>query len=45
MEEALRALPAVDPAAEKVLYLYEERRQRIKSLVDSFNALPEAGGC
>ena len=42
MEEALlRACQAVDRQRKKVLYLYEERRQRIKSLVDSFNALRE----
>lgn len=43
MEEALlRACQAVDRQRKKVLYLYEERRQRIKSLVDSFNALRES---
>ena len=43
MEEALlRACQAVDRQRKKVLYMYEERRQRIKSLVDSFNALRES---
>lgn len=35
----LRACHAIDRRRQKVLYLYDERRQRIKSLVDSFNAL------
>lgn len=43
VEEALlRACQAVDRKRKNVLYLYEERQQRIKSLVDSFNALQES---
>ncbi len=43
IEEALlRACHAIDRQRKKVLYLYEERRLRIKSLVDHFNALLES---
>lgn len=43
LEEALlRACHAIDRQRKKVLYLYEERRGRIKSLADSFNALRES---
>lgn len=37
----LRACRAIDRQRKKVLYLYDERRERIKALVDSFNALRE----
>ena len=44
LENALRrACTNIDKNRKKVLYLYDERRQRIKSLVDSFNALRESG--
>ena len=43
LENALRrACTNIDKNRKKVLYLYDERRQRIKSLVDSFNALRES---
>lgn len=43
LEEALlRACHAIDRQRQKVLYLYGERRQRIKALADSFNALRES---
>lgn len=46
LENALRrACTNIDKNRKKVLYLYDERRQRIKSLVDSFNALRERPEC
>ena len=43
LENALRrACTNIDKNRKKVLYLYDERRQRIKSLVDSFNTLRES---
>lgn len=43
LEAALvRACRAIDKERQRVLYLYEERRQRIQSLMDSFNALLDA---
>ena len=38
-----RACDAVDRQRRHVLYLYGERRKRIKTLVDSYNALRESG--
>lgn len=38
-----RACDAVDRQRRHVLYLYGERRKRVKTLVDSYNALRESG--
>lgn len=42
LEEALvRACHAIDRQRKKVLYLYDERRQRVKALVEAFDHLRE----
>lgn len=43
LEEALvRACHAIDRQRKKVLYLYDERRQRVKALVEAFDHLRES---
>lgn len=44
LEDALlRACHAIDRQRQKVLYLYDERRQRVKALVETFDHLRETG--